>query len=169
MRAFASVVTICSLSLIASAGEDSESVTFSATVAGHRIQATLSSKPFDSKRHKITSPAPESGESVHIDGKRPIGIDRIADAQTEFSRFEISWDGKVVLVPRSLYSDCFNPNLRRKEGWWDDKNTVYFLPSQDASSLLIQMQGSDGEGSYFASWVITSNGKHSRFIDEEIP
>jgi hypothetical protein len=35
--------------------------------------------------------------------------------------------------------------------------------------FLIQMQGSDGAGSYFASWVITRNGKHSRFIDEEIP
>lgn len=87
----------------------------------------------------------------------------MADAQTEFSRFEVSWDGKAVSILRSLYSDCLNPNLRRKEGWWDDKNTIYFLPSQDGSSLLIQMQGSDGAGSYFANWVITRNGKHSRF------
>jgi hypothetical protein len=35
--------------------------------------------------------------------------------------------------------------------------------------FLIQMQGSDGAGSYFASLVITRNGKHSRFIDVEIP
>ena len=169
MRAFTPFVAICSVSLIASAAEDIESVTFSATVAGHKIEATLSSKAFDSKRHKIVSPARESGESARIDGKQPVGTDRTAGAQTEFSRFEVRWDGKAVSIPASLYSDCFNPNLKRKEGWWDDKGTVYFLPSLDGSSLLIQMNGSDGTGSYFATWLISRSGKHSRFIDEQGP
>ena len=138
-------------------------------MAGHKIEATFSSKAFDSKHHKIVSPARESGESARIDGKQPIGTDRTANAQTEFSRFEVRWDGNAVSIPTSLYSDCFNPDLKRKEGWWDDKGTVYFLSSQDGSSLLIQMNGSDGAGSYFASWLISRSRKHSRFIDEQGP
>jgi hypothetical protein len=169
LRALVHFFAVCSFSAIAFGAEDIESVSFSATVLGHKIEATLSSKAFDAKQHKIVVPPRGSNEGARIDGKRPIGTDQTADARTEFNRFEVRWDGKPVSIPASLYADCFNLNLKRKEGWWDEKATVYFLPSDDGVSLLIQMYGSDGAGSYLASWVISRSGKHSRFIDESIP
>jgi hypothetical protein len=169
VRALAVLLGVCWPYAAVLGVEDIESVTFTATVSEHKIEATLSSKAFDSRQHKIVLPPRGSGKSARIDGKPPIGTDETADARTEFSRFEVRWDGKPVSIPSSLYADCFNLNLKRKEGWWDDKGTIYFLPSQDGSSLLIQMHGSDGAGSYFATWIISRSGKNQRFIDEEIP
>jgi hypothetical protein len=66
--------------------EPVESVTFSTTVSGHKIDVLLSSKAFNAKAHQIA--VPEHGGRVRIDGKLPIGTDFTADARTEFKQFE---------------------------------------------------------------------------------
>lgn len=117
-------------------------------INGQLIEIQIEKKKFDKKAHKI-----EGKEySLLIDGKEPIGTPVIPT--WEISNFIIKWNEKSIEVPKELYQDCYEPNIRG----------VTLLPSQDGKSILLHMNGSDGSYTYDAYWVIESSRIYSRYI-----
>jgi hypothetical protein len=135
------------------------------------IVVFINSIPFQAKAHRIDSSKTEFGTATNRDNDTIYWIGRIdgriiygTDGElprTEISKFIVSWNGHPVKIPKSLYSDCFEPHL---------SNISYETPiirtveSENGSSVLIHMQGSDAGGSYEVWWIISRDGKHSRFI-----
>jgi hypothetical protein len=89
-----------------------------------------------------------------IDGRVAYGAEVIPQAEIKSIRFYL--DGKTIKVPKRLYSDCYDPNLR------DNPLTLRF--SDDFQSVFVSMWGSDGAGGYNVIWVLRKNGRHSRFF-----
>ncbi|HEX2999349.1 MAG TPA: hypothetical protein VHR86_03840, partial [Armatimonadota bacterium] len=79
---------------------------------------------------------------------------------TEFYAFEATVDGRRWLIPHRLYSDCYEPNIRRV----GTGESVEVRLSPDGNLLTIMLVGSDGDGSYSVRWDLRRNGKHTRKI-----
>src|SRR3981081_859410 len=74
--------------------------TFRKDIKGHRIEVVLKLKTFDAKQHNLE----RKNEIAYIDGAIPVGTDNTFSAVTEFSQFEVRWDGRPVGIPKSYYS-----------------------------------------------------------------
>lgn len=123
-------------------------------VAGEQITVFLSTKDFEWDGHDIVfTKAWKKGEGVAchltVDGDECAGTDSNADAlQTEIARVSVLWNGKEVPIPAFLHKNRFNPN-------W-----VSCHPASDGQSVLVEMMGGDGGGSYGAAWILRKDGKH---------
>jgi hypothetical protein len=89
-----------------------------------------------------------------IDGKRALGTDD-SIPQTEIESIKFFFDGKQIPVEKSLFSDCYNPNI--------EKDYIELKIGDDGKSVMIFMNGGDAAGSYQIFWILRSDAKHSRF------
>ena len=60
-------------------------------------------------------------------------------AQTEFSRFEVRWNGKRIEVPTSLYVDLFNLSLIRKTSPVFDQGVGLGVYRRGRRSVLLEI------------------------------
>jgi hypothetical protein len=109
---------------------------------------------FDSTRHRIRRER-EYGFVEKIDGRRPYGVDGDMP-DTEFGRFEITIDGKRLKIPRTAYSDLFQPRFYA--------DFIEAFESRDGRRLYLQMSASDGAGAYTVTWAFD----HERYLSREI-
>ena len=79
---------------------------------------------------------------------------RAVARDTQLISLSVTVDGKVWPIQPRLYDDLLNPNLR------GDHLTGKLAP--DGNTLTVTMSGSDGGGSYKATWTFRRHGKHSR-------
>lgn len=140
--------------------------TFQKDVKGHHIKAVLKLKSFDPKGHHLE----RRNGVAYIDGGIPIGTDNTFSAFTEFSQFEIRWDGREVEIPKSYYSDLFNASLLPKTNpTFDTHGSVWTTVSDDGEAVLIEFEGSEAAGAYKVWLVIHKDGKHQRFVEDTTP
>jgi hypothetical protein len=127
------------------------------------ITVFINSIPFRASAHRIDS----SGAIVErIDGRKAYGTDGDIP-HNEIGTFKVTWGGRPIRIPKRLYSDCFEPILTDafahvESG--EEPLVIQAVESEDGSSVLIDMYGGDAAGSYEVWWIISKNGKHSRFI-----
>jgi hypothetical protein len=137
------------------------------------VTVSIGSVPFQASAHRIKSSTSISAHGrdtlyvvEQIDGRKPHGTDGEIP-RNEIGKFNVTWGGRPLRIPKSLYSDCFEPILTDALG--DVKSghepfVIQAVASEDGSSVLINMYGSDAAGSYEVWWIISKNGKHRRFI-----
>ena len=111
----------------------------------------LTSGPFRKEAHKITG----SKDDPRVNGKRAIGTNGGLPNE-EFYTFEITVDGKRWRIPKRLWGDCYDPNLKIGKS-----KTLRVTVSPDGEKLAMGMYGSDGAGAYYVIWYLRADGRHS--------
>jgi hypothetical protein len=119
----------------------------------HEVKVIVRTRPFDSSKHKVAY-VEKMGNTV--DGRRAYGAETVPEA--EIDAIEFLFDGKKIRIPKSLYADCYDPDLH------DNPLTIRF--SRDFQSASVSMSGSDGAGGYRVVWILRKTGHHSRFFKE---
>ncbi len=132
----------------------------------HTVKVIFKAKEFNRSAHKITYAnqnyllkreiAPAKGRQLmlKVDGREPLGTDgNVPNVEIESVKF--LFDGKPIIVPRRLYTDCYNPNF--------EKDYLKVRLSDDLQSAFVFMSGSDAAGSYQVVWVLRKDGRHTRF------
>lgn len=130
----------------------------------HTFLVRLVKGPFRRSQHRVRV----SGSRVWIDGKPEWNKDGSKNwygtdgglPTTEFYAFEATVDGRRWPIPRRLYGNCYEPNIRRV----GVSECVEVQLSPDGNRLTIMLAGSDGDGSYSVHWDLRRNGKHTRKI-----
>jgi hypothetical protein len=160
------LLSIAVLPLLAAPGEHPFDYTFRRDVKTHRIEVLLRIKSFDPKQHHLE----KKNDIAYIDGIMAIGTDNTFNVLTEFTQFEVRWDGQAVEIPKSYYSDLFNPSLLPKTNpVFDPHGSVWVSVSENSEAVLIQFEGSEAAGAYKAWLVIRRDGKHERFVENTTP
>ncbi len=120
----------------------------------HRI--TFASPEYLEKHNIQTNPLREVSIVTAIDGRREwLGTDGEIP-RVEIASMVVSFRGKKIVVPRKLYSDCFDPGLLR--------NNFVAKLNDAGDTLFVFMAGSEGAGGYQVMWVLRKDGHHSRFV-----
>ena len=134
----------------------------------HTAKLVIRTRAFERSKHTLTFADQQylkrnqislaKGVSIvtKVDGREPLGTDGTVPL-VEIVSMTVSFSGKKVVVPRSLYADCFNPNLQ--------KSTVAAKLNDAGDSLLVFMAGSDAAGSYQIMWILRKDEHHSRFVN----
>ena len=134
-------------------------------VGKHSYRVRLRAAPFNPKKHRIKKlneveyaidGEPEVGGP---EGKNWWGCDGGLPYQ-ELVEFTVRVNGKSWVVPRALWSDCYNPSLAYTGK--DSPLKVKLAP--DGKHLQVQMSGSDGAGSYTVLWNFYANRRPTRSI-----
>ncbi|MCS7063201.1 MAG: hypothetical protein NZM04_03990 [Methylacidiphilales bacterium] len=97
--------------------------------------------------------------------------DGFHNAYTRIKKFEVSWNGKQIKVPKALYEDCFLLNLQSGSYPLPDSKYIptWAVVNEKEESILIK-SSSFGEGErYVVYWIINRNGVCQRFIDSSVP
>ncbi len=166
------IILLASLLLpVAAAGQGQNIGTFHFSDQNNDHAATLvvTTKAFVRSEHQVTFASeeylkkhgfsPTKGVFVvtKIDGRKPLGTDGEIP-RVGISSMVVSFRGKRTQIPRSLYTDCFNPNF---------KKTGFVAKLNDAGdALFVFMAGSDGAGGYEVMWTLRRDGHHSRFVHD---
>jgi hypothetical protein len=141
---------------------------FVARNRNHTARLTVKTRVFIRSNHKLTfptkqylkkhqiSPGVAASLVTKVDGREPLGTDGTVP-RVELELMVVAFEGKKVIVPRSLYADCFNPSL---------ENEVFATKlNETGDSLLVFMAASDGAGRYQVMWILRKDGSHSRFVN----
>ena len=98
------------------------------------------------------------------------GSDNSFTISTQFSQFQVLWDGHPVNIPKLYYSDLFNASLAPKlNPAFDTTGSVWVTVTADAEAVLIELDGSEAGGAYKAWLVVRRDGRHQRFVDNTTP
>ena len=125
---------------------------FQAMKTGHSAKVIFHIKAFDPT--KKVSYDPNIGNTVN--GQKAYGAESTPEA--EIASLKLFFDGVQMKIPRRLYSDCYDPNLR------ENPLTIRF--GRDFQTVRVSMGGSDGAGGYRVTWVFRKNGRHTRFFSD---
>jgi hypothetical protein len=157
-------------------------MTYSETIVNGetKVEISLKMRKFDWTKNKVEyntngyegewQPAtPESPHPFRVNGEEALGTDGGVPGH-ELESFTVTWDGRVIDVPASLWKDCFHLfmwsedqlNEPKHDGRW---GTTYSRLSESGETLMIVSYGGGGAGSYKVTWIIPRNGKPERFIE----
>lgn len=116
------------------------------------MQVKIEKEEFDESKHKVEYKG--DLHILHIDGRAIWGsLDTPDNAITSI---KTTVQGKTVNIPKSAFSDLYEPNFYTTEVYIDTAtNTQY-----------IQMLNSSGGIRYYVVWVIHNGEYHSRFVGE---
>jgi hypothetical protein len=120
--------------------------------AGNRAIVTFRTRAFQPRNHKIVK---DASYQTRVDGRLALGTDGNVP-NVEISRMSFRLNGSEIAIPKSLYSDCFEPNLER--------GYVEISFRDNFNSIVVSMSGSDGAGGYQVRWRLRANRHHSRSI-----
>src|SRR5215813_821607 len=120
-------------------------------IGGHVARVVLRTKNFDAAKNKVGYDE-KIGNTVN--GRKAYGAESVPKAEIVF--LKVFFDGEEIKLPRSLYSDCYDPNF--------GKEYVKLSFSRDYGRLFVSMSGSDGAGGYEVVWVIRRDGRATRFF-----
>lgn len=131
-------------------GYAQKTVEFVKNSGSNSVKIIVKTKPFNKKAHNVK----KVEYSTIIDGKRALGTDG-GIPKTEIESIKLIFGGKEIPVAKSLFSDCYEPNLG---------NEYFKLKfGDDGKSVMAFMAGSDAAGSYQVFWIFRNDGRHSRF------
>jgi hypothetical protein len=138
---------------------------------GEKIRVMIAGAPFLADDHRISS------QHWKIDGTTPTGVDAFeVTPKSEIRQFHITWNGHEIPMPRELYSDCYNPDLRPSDAThyrgakrkpregiagegtmlrWDDT-------SNELEIIMVSCKWASAP--YFVIWRVTPHGVRSREV-----
>ena len=168
-RSFATTIAVYSaLSRAVLGAEAPNEYHFEQTVNGQKISVVLETGPFDANTHQVKHISISAGYS--IDGQRPIGNQRGTEADTEFKRFEVSWNGRRVPLDRVAWSSIFNVPLICIRPLHHDPAGITIVPSIDGSSIVFYFRPHRGDAEVpEEAWMIVNKmGKWTKFHSDDI-
>ena len=170
MKNLFAIITLLILSSGAFAqGEGIGSFQFEERSSNHIAKIVIKTRTFVGSNHTLTFADEQylrrnqislaKGVSIltRVDGRKPLGTDGTIP-RVEIASMTFSFNGRKVIVPPTLYADCYNPHFQ--------KDTFVAKLSDNGDSLLLFMAGSDAAGSYQIMWILRKDGHHSRFIND---
>jgi hypothetical protein len=122
------------------------------------LELTLTGKPFKKEKHSIT--ISNSEKCCLIDNKVYWGTDGSLPKE-QFDRFEIKINGKEIVIPKTEYDDLFEPLWC---GGSEHKGKI--ITTNNGVYIIFILNGSDGAGSYMASFVFKNKVYIGRIIEE---
>ncbi|HZK76543.1 MAG TPA: hypothetical protein VFD13_06510 [Candidatus Kapabacteria bacterium] len=136
--------------------------------SGNRYHILLRAKKFNEKKHKVTWQT-ETGTPkpilivTKIDGHEFYGTDGELPTE-EIDTFAVEINGKSILIPKSDYSDLFQPSI-----WYSNERDAYGsgvnpYETSDGKLLKIVLDFSDGAGYYRAVFKFN----HEKFLRRQI-
>jgi hypothetical protein len=147
-----------------------QSIVFDDTMpSGNRYHLLLKAKKFDAKKHKITWQKVGDAKPflivTKIDDHKFYGTD--GELPTEaIDTFAFEINGKSILIPRSDYSDLFQPSI-----WYNNEQRDTYgsginpYETSDGKILKIVLDFSDGAGYYRAVFKLNREKFLSRQIE----
>lgn len=123
--------------------------TFSTSFDKHAAVIKVKYRPFDRAKHGVAT--------NFFKKKKLIGTDYDVPDR-EFEYFNISLDGKEIVVDKKWYADLYNPNFA--DGF------LSAAVGDDLRSVFVFMNGSSAAGHYDVLWVFREDGHHSRFVTD---
>lgn len=147
LLSIALLLTRSALSLMPTA--EPETVVVDRVIGGRRVVVMMSVAPFIPIRHRLRY---DGSFLARIDGRCPYGVDGGAPDE-EITRLRVRWNGRVVELPRRLYSDCYNPG---------HAGYLSFKTLHHGTVLAITMEGGDAAGSYDVVWYVPRIGAPHR-------
>ena len=124
---------------------------FHARTSGHSVSVVFRVKPFTSGK-----PVYNPNIGVMVNGRKAHGAE--STPESEVASMTVTFDRRKIRIPRHLYSDCLDPNLR------DNPVTIRFV--RNFTAVRITIGGSDGAGGYDVTWVVPKNGRTTRSFYE---
>jgi len=125
----------------------------------HTARIIFETKLFDARKHKIG----RTRDCITIDGRVPLGTD-CNIPQIEIASMRFFFDGNEIQIPKKLYSDCYTPPYfkdYKRRGWIDKYLQIKF--SDDFTHVFVFLSAGDGAGVYDVIWVLSKDGRHTRF------
>lgn len=128
------------------------------TIKNDTIAVKITSAKFISKNHKLTyhkyeDPNAKGSYLQKIDGKIFWGTDG-ENPKTSVVDLKVTIKGKEVFIPKSAYSDLFEPRFSSAVVYLSPDNTIY-----------IQLDNSDGAGAYSVIWIVKDGNYIRRYIE----
>ncbi len=122
------------------------------------LNIVVKASPFRRKNHRLTFSKITAENTkpalTKIDGKTILGTDGELPHKA-IADLKIKLNGQFLLIPKSAFNDLYEPGLASLEVYFGRDNTIY-----------IEMDNSDGAGSYSVVWVIRNNKYIKRYIDQ---
>jgi hypothetical protein len=128
--------------------------------AGNNIEVTITTAPFDAKKHKLGY---YDKYLVKIDNKAYFG-DYGKVPKTIIENVRVVVDKDTVAIPPAAYSDLYNPILSFKEQGVEKSQSKVFL-SADGRKIYVYMLKPETGGSYEVTWVIQDKKYLKRVVD----
>lgn len=117
------------------------------------VQVEILTKKFDPKGRKYFYPGVKSEYIEQIDGYQTWGTDGRVPT-SEYHSFEVTIEGKRILLPKAAMGGMFEPNL--------ESTTVYYDGAADV--LYIEATNGDAAGAYAVLWVIEKGHYKERHL-----
>jgi hypothetical protein len=130
-------------------------------IGNQKVQIFIATSAFDYTAHRFQRA--QDGQ-ILVDGVPAVGIDS-CDPKTHVSDFRVSWNGRMIVVPKRLFQFVFNASLQPKPSSFDSTGSVFVRPGATGGSILIHISGGDAAGPFNSWWVISKDGHVDRFVD----
>jgi len=123
-----------------------------------KITIELKTQEFDSTKNKIEKYNQEwlNNYTEKINGLYPYG-GTYSNPKFEFSKFQITIDGKTLSIPDSVFKNLYDPNFCEFGGFV--KNIQAFT-SLNEEYIYLYIYGSNAAGSYFSKLIFD----HKKYV-----
>ncbi|MFC5049665.1 hypothetical protein ACFPK9_03395 [Rubritalea spongiae] len=151
---------MCSIS---SAKDLNPPVTFHWKSQDNTIDIIITEENFTKENHTYLK---QNGNPVsQIDGMRPWGTEGVLPTR-ELTKFQLTWDGKKMTIPKNLWADCFNLNLfpYSEPEFPEPGNYPFVKLTEDRQYIIFTFHGADASFAYAVTWILAKDGTHSRWI-----
>ena len=122
---------------------------FRAAKNNHSATVVITNARFDPSKHKVGY---DQNIGNLVDGRLSYGAEAVP--RTQIKSIIFYFDGQRMEIPRSLFADCYNPNL--------ESEYVKLHFGRDLQTVFVTMLGADGAGAYIVVWHLRRNGRHAR-------
>jgi hypothetical protein len=121
------------------------------------LKITIKSNRFNPNAHKLSYSRPGEKNTqkflLKIDGKHFLGTD--GNIPKKFiSSLSVFKNGIKINIPETVFNDLYEPSLKTIKVYIKNDNIIY-----------IQLDNSDGAGSYTVIWTIKNNRYFKRYVD----
>ena len=142
---------------------DTGSVVFHDSLpSGNRYDIRFGSRLFNPQQHKLTW---VDKEVRKIDGKKFYGTDGEIP-RSEIDTFAVEINGHFIPIPRSKYSDLYEPNVKYKYGN-ESCCGIRADEAKNGQQLIVSIWGSDGAGGYFVTFYFDHNKFLRRTVETD--
>lgn len=137
-------------------------------LGGKQVRVRFEKQYFQLRDRKVTFNAKDN--RLYVDNSIAYGHDYDTDMfkrtpadeviREELKSFQVWINGKESIVPKHLWSTCFEPHLGQ----------IYVnVFSGKRGAIVVSCSGSDGAGAWRAEWTRSKSGTWSRRIGHELP
>jgi hypothetical protein len=131
---------------------------------GEICHIKISTRKFQPEKNKIVKHT-EYDQVKSINGTFPYG-GQYTLPEREIEKFEFFLNGRPLTIPKSIYSDLFNPNLCENFGYY---RQIEAYTSLDGKIIYVYIFGGNAAGTYFTKLIFDKEKYLTRIIADYYP